>query len=137
MACFTLRGPNGDRKIPEGETYRMEPGEAIIEGLIDWSCGPQGSPGSYDATLALLSELDAKLGKHGGDWLRAFFGPVAIVLGKTHCMSCDVRRIVANAYAALKLKRGRLGAILTMASLWRLSMKDPAAAASKLKEYVS
>lgn len=114
----------------------MEPGEAIVEGLIDWSCGPQGSGGGGDGTMALLDELDAQLGKHGGDWLKTFFGPVAIVMGKTHCMSCDVRRIVANAYAALKLKRGRLGAILTMASLWRLSMKDPVAAAERLKEYI-
>lgn len=39
MACFTLRGPNGDRKMGENVQHTLQPGEAIVPGLIDWTCG--------------------------------------------------------------------------------------------------
>ena len=40
MACFLLRGPCGDRWVPEMEPYTKDPDEYIVEGMIDWQCGP-------------------------------------------------------------------------------------------------
>lgn len=40
MACFLLRGPEGERWIEEQQTYRLLPGEAIVPGAIKWACGP-------------------------------------------------------------------------------------------------
>lgn len=140
MPCIVLKLGENERRIPpdpDGQfRYRREPGE-IFDGSIDPNCGgeialqPQG-----DLTAGLLAELDQKLGKGGGDWLKAFFTPVATLLGKQDCMSCEVRRVVTNAYARLKAKRGRMRALVAMWRLWRLATKDPAKAATKLKEYL-
>lgn len=41
MACFLLRDPEGnERWQAEGEVYRRKPGEFIVEGIVDWNCGP-------------------------------------------------------------------------------------------------
>jgi hypothetical protein len=40
MACFLLRGPTGERWMPEQEPYRLLPDEAIVPGMIRWDCGP-------------------------------------------------------------------------------------------------
>lgn len=69
MACFLLRGPNGERWMAEQEPYRKLPGEEIVPGVIDWRCGPNqlvgqsswadypfrkcsncGQPGIYEST---------------------------------------------------------------------------------------
>jgi|SoiMethySBSTD1v2_1073268.scaffolds.fasta_scaffold14539_7 hypothetical protein len=45
MACFLLRTPEGaERWMAEHEAYRLQPGEFIVEGMIDWNCGPNPGP---------------------------------------------------------------------------------------------
>lgn len=48
MACFLLRGPDGERWMPEQQTYRMLPGEQIVPGQIMWDCGPQTVSGQQE-----------------------------------------------------------------------------------------
>ena len=141
MPCIVLIGPEGKRRIPpdtDGQfRYRLLPGEKF-EGDIDPNCGGEIALQPFnDQTAGLLGELDAALGKGGGDWLKVFFAPVALAIGKKDCMSCEVRRVITNAYARLKKKRGRVRALLAIGKLWALSMKDPAKAAAKLKEYLA
>jgi hypothetical protein len=141
MPCLVLKKGKSERRIPpdpDGQfRYVPQPGE-IFDGSIDPNCGGEiALQPQNDTTAELLSELDQKLGKGGGDWLKVFFAPVAKILGKANCMSCEVRRVVTNAYSNLREKRGRLRALAAMFRLWRLSMKDPAKAAEKLKEYLA
>lgn len=141
MTCIVLKGPNGERRIaqdPDNQfRYTLLPGERF-EGGIDPNCGGEIALQPHtDTTALVLAELDKKLGQHAGDWIKVFAGPVARVIGKKDCMSCEVRRVVANAYANLKGKHGRISALRKMFSLWNLARKDPAAAAVKLKEYLS
>lgn len=141
MTCIVLKGPDGERRIaPDPDDgqfrYRLLPGEKF-DGSIDPSCGGEiALQPTNDKTAELLGELDRKLGKGGGDWLKVFFGPVALAIGKKDCMSCEVRRVITNAYANLKGKYGRIIALVKIAQLWRISTKDPAKAAVKLKEYL-
>jgi hypothetical protein len=45
MACFLLRTPEGqERWMADNEPYRRLPGEYIVEGVVDWNCGPQPGP---------------------------------------------------------------------------------------------
>lgn len=141
MPCIVLKLGKRERRIapdPDGQfRYTLLPGEKF-DGGIDPNCGGEiALQPSNDKTAELLGELDAKLGKGGGDWLKVFFAPVAIAIGKKDCMSCEVRRVITNAYANLKAKRGRVRALLAIGKLWALSMKDPAKAAVKLKEYLA
>jgi hypothetical protein len=140
MPCLVLKNGEIERRIqpdPDGQfRYRLDPGE--VPAGLDPNCGGKVFFTSQsDETARLLGELDSKLGKGGGDWLKVFFAPVARLMGKKNCMPCEVRRVVTNAYRNLKNKRGRVWALVTMWRLWRLSMNDPAKAAVKLKEYLA
>ena len=88
MACFTVRGPRGERKIEEGQQYRLAPGEAIVPGLIDWACGPQipGDP-AYNAQ----EELEAQ----GVKWGDAVAW-VTKQLGVKQCAPCKARQEILN-----------------------------------------
>jgi hypothetical protein len=44
MACFLLRGPDGERWIEELEPYRLGAYEHIVPGVIRWDCGPNPTP---------------------------------------------------------------------------------------------
>lgn len=141
MACLILKGPDGERRIapqPDGNfLYTFRPGEKF-DGSIDPTCGGEvGLLPMTDEAGMLLLELDHKLGKGGGDWLKVFFAPVAAVIGKHNCLACEVRRVIVNAYANLKAKRGRIIALYLMVRLWRLSLKKPDKAIVKLKEYLN
>jgi hypothetical protein len=39
MACIILKGPTGQRLIPENTPYRLLDDEALVG--IEWACGPQ------------------------------------------------------------------------------------------------
>ena len=88
-------------------------------------------------TTNLLNELDARLGAGGGDWLKVFFAPVAKAIGKANCMGCEVRRVITNAYGNLRLKHGKMVALILMVRLWYLSTKDVELATRKLKGYLN
>ncbi len=58
---------------------------------------------------AILASIDAELKTEGqgpGDWVKFFAKPVALLLGKTHCLSCEFRRVCLNAVKKLREKYG-------------------------------
>lgn len=88
MACFTLRGPAGDRVIEEGQPYRLALGERILPDSINWGCGPQinGDP-NYD--------VEQELKAHGlklGDSISW----VTKKLGIKQCAPCKARQEILN-----------------------------------------
>lgn len=125
MACVILQGPDGVvREIPMGTTYRKRPGEKILG--ANMNCGPQADNSRpNDERKQLLRELDEKIGHGAGDWIKRFAAPVAKILGKAGCSSCETRRIVTNAYARLKAKQGQAKALQIMAELWKESFSKP------------
>jgi hypothetical protein len=86
MACFTLRGPSGERKVAENETYRLMPGEAIVPGLIDWHCNGQDT----DTT-----SVEAKL-NNAGLQLGDAVAWVTKRLGVKQCAPCKARQEILN-----------------------------------------
>jgi hypothetical protein len=140
MACLVLKGLEGERRIPQdsrgGFRYAQIPGEKIVG--IDPNCqGAVVQPVTSESSK-LIAELDAELGKGGGDWLKRFLKPAAKLLGKSNCMSCEGRRVVTNAYGALKAKHGQLEALRMIKDLWHRSFSEPEAEILKtLKEYLS
>jgi hypothetical protein len=46
MACIILKGPLGQRLIPENTTYRKLDDEEIVG--VEWLCGPQPSSPPID-----------------------------------------------------------------------------------------
>jgi hypothetical protein len=140
MACIRLRTPEGHtRMVPEGVPYHMAPGEVVI-GSSAFCPGDIQPPHPNDSLATLVADLDRELGKGGmGDWIKVFAGPVAKILGKGGCMSCEVRRVVTNAYANLRAKHGTAEALRIMKDLWSESNKPGAKEIDvlhKLQEYL-
>ena len=89
MACITLKGPNGERTIPEGEPYKLLIGEAI-SGIV-WDCGYELSSGG-----SLQSEeLSDKLHGDGVQWGSAIKW-VTSQLGIKQCSACHAREVILN-----------------------------------------
>lgn len=85
----------------------------------------------------LITELDQELGPGGGDWIKAFAGPAAKILGQSNCMSCEARRVVVNAYGTLKGKYGMIKALSLIKELWKKSFTQSEEEVLKtLKEYL-
>ena len=80
MACFTLRGPLGDRKIGENVNYVKQPGEEIVPGLIDWTCN-----GHYLGDYEHVFTAE-------GFMLGNAIKKVTSVLGIKQCMACKGRQ---------------------------------------------
>jgi hypothetical protein len=139
MACIEIKNIQGETKlIPQNTQYAID---WTFTGKIEWDCGNESlaKQGEGVPIEVLLTEMDKHLGTEGhgpGDWLKYFVAPIAIILGKQGCTSCETRRVIANAYHNLKVKHGKVLALLKIWRLWRLSIKDPEKAALKLKEYI-
>lgn len=113
--CIKLQTPDGStRYIANGQPYMLAPGEKRVG--VDKTCG-DGRPVKDAMTAAqlekaaLLKELNAELGSGAGDWVKLFAKPTAALLNKQNCMSCEVRKVVLNAYARLKARYGLLEAL--------------------------
>lgn len=139
MACFLLRGPDGERWMEEHARYDRLPGEEIVPGMIRWDCGPLQSGSQGDEVANLIAELDNELGKRGlGEIIKYLAGPVAKVVGKQNCVMCEIRRVIANAFGKLIKKHGRLKATAKMIGLVMMSfVRSEEAVAKKLKEFLS
>ena len=86
MACFKITGPNGSRLQPEGEPYRLAPGEAIVEGFVDWACGPRipGDPDYTDRGDVLVADGKFMVGNAVKKLTQALHIP--------HCFKCSQRQ---------------------------------------------
>lgn len=59
---------------------------------------------------AMLAEIERELAQEGqgpGDWIKFFAKPVALLLGKDNCLSCEFRRVCINAGKELYRRYGR------------------------------
>src|SRR6266542_622748 len=106
MPCIVLKLGKSERRIPpdpDGQfRYVRAPGE-VFDGSIDPDCGGEIAmqPANDDAQL-LLAEIEAELATEGqglGDWIGVFAAPVALLIGKKNCVSCEVRKAAFNALA--------------------------------------
>ena len=58
---------------------------------------------------AMLVEIERELATEGkglGDWVAFFAKPVALLLGKDNCLSCEFRKVCLNAVKKLRAKYG-------------------------------
>ncbi len=56
---------------------------------------------------AMLAEIERELATEGkglGDWVKFFAKPVALLLGKEDCLSCEFRKVCLNAVKKLRAK---------------------------------
>ena len=87
MACFTLRGPNGDRQIAENENYQLQVGEAIVPGLIDWTC--------EGVSVSANDDFQAQLANEGIQWGDAIAWATKKAKLK-QCGGCQARQVIFN-----------------------------------------
>ncbi len=114
MPCIVLKIGNSTRRIPpdpDGQfRYILQPGEKF-DGSIDPNCGGEiAMQPVNDEAQALLAEIEAELATEGqglGDWVATFAAPVAVLIGKKNCMSCEVRKAALNALTKLTEKHGK------------------------------
>jgi len=105
-----LKGPAGERKVMEGTPYRRLPGEDIAGTQLDDTVP---SYTNVDPAAALVAEIEGELatdGKGAGDWAKRLLKPIASLLGKANCLSCEARRLVLNAVTKLTEKHGKVEA---------------------------
>lgn len=137
MNCVVLQSAEGThRRVEAGKPYNLQPGERVLH--IDRGCTGVLPPPLFGVQASIMKELDAVVGNGMGNWIKTLAGPVARAMGKTHCTACEARRVVANAYAKLKAKYGKLEALVKIKELWMLSTKESGdKVLYKLKEYLS
>jgi len=124
MACIILENnAGGKRLIPDGQPYRLEVSEKITG--VDMNCGGDviRINGTIQNESPLIAEMQNEVGGGFGDWIRTLASPIAEVMGKKGCSTCEARRIVTNAYGKLKEQHGQLKALSIIKDLWALSMK--------------
>jgi len=130
-----LKGPAGERKIMEGTPYRRLPGESIIGTQLN---NDVPSYASVDPAALLVAEIEEELatdGKGLGDWTKRLLKPVALLLGKANCMTCEARRLVLNAVTKLTEKHGKTNAKHIIKDLLARSLKEsPSEILQSLKE---
>ena len=120
MPCIVLELNGAKRLIESGKPYRLQPGEVLTG--VDENCGGN-TIRIVGKTDTLHDELALEVGPGMGDWIRTLATPIATVMGKKGCTTCEARRIVTNAYGQLKAQHGQLKALGMMKDLWMLSMK--------------
>ena len=117
------RRPNKEDAI---EYRRMIQGQMAAQAELDTEVRKPGS---------IFQELQQEVGGGFGDWIRSLAKPIATVMGKEHCSTCEARRIVTNAYGKLRKKHGQAVALGMVKDLWALSYKaDGEAVLLRLKE---
>jgi hypothetical protein len=120
-----LKGPAGERKVMEGIPYRRLPGEVIAGTQLDDAVPAYAN---VDPAAALVAEIEGELGTEGkgiGDWAKRLLKPVALLLGKQNCLSCEARRLVLNAVTKLTEKHGQVEAKRIIKDLLARSLKAP------------
>lgn len=138
MACTKIKSASGSiRLVPVGEAYTLLPGEKRVG--ISRDCIKRDPPTlPPNPTKELLRELDAELGEGAGNWVKSFLSPVAKLLGKANCATCETRRVILNAYARLKAKHGQAEALKMIGELWNKSFQEnDEEVLAKLKEYLN
>lgn len=94
-----LRKPSGEtRTVEAGEEFDTNEGwEAAAIVREDLRIFHQEDNDAAALLAEIEAELKANYGRPMGDWVKLFARPVAAILGKQDCMSCEVRRVILNA----------------------------------------
>jgi hypothetical protein len=122
MPCIVLDLNGAKRLVPSGSPYTLAKGEAIVG--VDATCGGDVTLISVGPKVEpLQKELQDQIGPGFGDWMRSLATPIATVMGKKGCTTCEARRLVTNAYGKLREQHGQLKALTIIKDLWALSMK--------------
>lgn len=82
MTEIIISGPNGERRVFEGETFVLQPGEKVV-----------GLDKSGAGHISGLGDIVEKLAR-----------PVAILLGKQGCSACAARKEILNIWRKLGAK---------------------------------
>jgi hypothetical protein len=92
---------------PDGSRYTIAPGENHPADHRAIGIERNGVDESEDkATMQMLQEIEQELGAEAGtsgDWVAFFAKPIALVLDKEDCLSCEFRRVCLN--CGKKLRR--------------------------------
>jgi hypothetical protein len=102
MACIIVKGPNGERTIPENTPYPA--GERLVG--VDYNCNSINVQDIADQNL-----LETELKKAGIPWGDAVAW-VAKGVGARHCSGCEARRVIMNRgikETVKAIKEGRFG----------------------------
>ena len=92
---------------------------------------------AHEIIRLIASELEIE-GIQWGSVLKVLFKPVALMLGKSHCLSCDVREAIINSTSMLIKKFGKQQAALHMKQLIKDSfILEPLKVMQELKEILS
>ena len=124
MKCMILEDLEGNRRaVIMGKSFRFKPGEKIIDREDCIAAGQflihRKELKRPEKRISLQQELETELGAGFGDVMKRFAGPIAKLLGKSQCSSCDVRKIIVNGYGKLKAKYGMIEALRIMKLLWQ------------------
>jgi hypothetical protein len=80
---IVLLGPDGMRQVPEGEPYRLLPGEQVIGSAAD----------------ELEAKLEAELATHQvglGDFVERAIAALPDAVRPKHCTQCEKRKQIMN-----------------------------------------
>ena len=129
---IVLEDANGNRKeVGENEPYNRR----VWHPIHGYQTSEEHD--SVDA-VELIRQIEAELeaeGIHWGDVLKMLFKPAALLLGKSYCMSCEVRKVILNSASKLIKKLGKVEAYVAMKGLIRDSFsKDSVGVLKQLKE---
>ena len=142
MACLHIKLPdNTIRKIVTqvGESVSMGAGE-IVAGVSENCEGELSTTLPVNTTVhpqSLYAEMESEIGPGAGDFIKALAAPLAKLMGKEGCSSCEARRIVTNAYSKLKTKYGIIKTVSILKELWQMSFNESGdAVLGKLQEHL-
>jgi hypothetical protein len=118
---------------PDGSRYTVapgarHPGDHRAVGIEKDGADLAASQEEAD-TLAMLGEIERELGPDkgtSGDWVKFFAKPIAHVLNKDDCLSCEFRRVCLDAGKKLRKIHGPAEGKKKMMDLITRSFTDDA-----------
>jgi len=130
-----IERPDGSRyTVAPGENYPGEHRAVDLENDESDAANDAEEKAAMDMLADIERELGAEKGE-AGDWVAFFAKPVAIVLDKDDCLSCEFRRVCMNAGKKLRRIYGPAEGKKKMKALIRRSFTEDAAALGlELKE---
>ena len=139
MHYIILEGPEGTREVQAGKAYKLKPGEKITGTRKDESVPDMVETDPARILLASMEqELHTEDGYRLGDWVGWIAKPVALLLGKQDCMSCEARKATLNATTVLMKKHGDIEAKKIVKGLLKRSLKEePEVILKELKEHLN
>ena len=138
MPCIKLIKQDGSEEIIQpNEPFKKGLGDRVV---VDNTCGDVSkTPLILRMTNNSnnIATLDKEIGPGLGDWVKVLASPVARLLGKSNCASCEATRISLNAFNKLKGKYGKVEALKLMAELVvKTKSGEVDSAVRKLQEYL-